>query len=757
MGADRSAVGWAHDFESMVESIPAIVFIAGMDVSGTWEYVNSWIEPILGFSPREWLATPGIWAARLHPDDRERVLAGARRGAGEAGDAIAAEDLERSSSFVAEYRMLHRDGHTVWMRGNHSLAPAPDGTMVWYGVLIDVSEEKQAQLELERRTEAQAAVARLGRHGLAGRPIDELAREACRAITEVLGAARAIIGNVREGSESLDVHTFVSWPVEPEPRRLRRTLGMRTPAGYTLMTGLPLMLADWDAESQFTPDEFLYGLGVRSSVCIRIEGPDRPWGVIGAFATQRGAFSEHDVNFVTSLANTLSDALARQWADAAMEHRALHDPLTGLPNRELFSDRLTHALERARRQAGSLSALLFLDLDHFKQINDTLGHHAGDQLLTEVAARLREVLRPTDTVARLSGDEFALLLEDVASERDVIATAERIASLFARPFALAAGSQFVTTSIGIALASGQEDAAALLSDADAAMYRAKQRGRARYDLFDDNLRTRENARARLESDLQRALDRGELRLEYQPLVWASTEKVMGVEALLRWDHPERGLIMPAEFIQVANESGLINRIGQWVAAQTLRDGTRWARQHPDLKPLRLGFNASIQELRNPHFAEQLGAVIESSGVSADHVNLELDEYLLRDDAERIHDELWEVKRLGVRLVIHDFGTGAASLTQLATLPIDAIKVDRRFIGGIDTDDAAARIARAVVATGTSLGLTVVGAGIETVAQARILRDLGVTVSQGYLYSKPVDAAAIDAILADPGCLRRTLP
>ncbi len=489
---------------------------------------------------------------------------------------------------------------------------------------------------------------------------------------------------------------------------------------------------------------------------MRIEGPVHPWGVFGAFSSRPHAFSEHDVDFVVSLANILADAIERQDAEDAMQHRALHDPLTGLPNRVLFTDRLEQALERVRRHPGSLAAILFIDVDHFKQVNDTLGHQAGDDLLIGIATRLREAVRPTDTVARFGGDEFGLLLEEIASERVAIATAERVAAGFARPFVLDAGSQFVTVSIGIAIADDHQDAQAMLQDADAAMYRAKQRGRARYDLFDEDLRVRALARGRIENELRRAIELHELRLVYQPVVRLKDETLGGLEALLRWEHPQRGLVLPGEFIPVAEESGLIDRIGLWVIEQALHDAARWKDARPDRPPLGLGINVSMHQLHNRRFAEQLADAIDAGGIDPENIHLELDERVLRDDAEQIHRNLLALKRTGVRLVIHDFGTGDSSLTRLAELPIDAIKVDRRFVAALGRDADAGRIAQAVAATGHALGVSVVGLGAETVAQVDELRRLGCTHAQGLVYSAPVPAAEIARIVADESLLKLQL-
>jgi diguanylate cyclase (GGDEF)-like protein/PAS domain S-box-containing protein len=729
MSAKQPELSLPSDYQAIVESIPGIVFIASTAADGAWYYVNDWIEPILGYTAEEWTSDPGLWLERIHPDDRERVLELEARALAELEAAPERERIEPSESDAVDYRVLHKDGHVVWIRDSSVLVPSPgSGELLWHGVLMDITDQKEIEQQLERRSAAQAAAARLGRHALGGKPIAELLDEACESISEVLGAERVIATQTGE-------------------------------PGYTLSTGQPLLLNDWDNETHFDVDPMLAAAGIKSSISVRIEGPSRPWGLIGVFAARPNAFNDHDVNFVTLLANTLADAIERQKADADMQHRALHDSLTGLPNRVLFTDRLTHALERSRRHADSksLSAILFVDVDHFKDVNDTLGHQSGDELLIGVAARLREAVRPTDTVARFGGDEFGLLLEEVGSERDAIATAERIAAGFARPFSLETSSQFISVSIGIALTDGHGNAQAVLNDADAAMYRAKQRGRARYDLFDVELRERALARGRLENDLQLAIEKGELRLEYQPIVLLENEVTYAVEALLRWDHRQRGSIPPDEFIPIAEESGLIDRIGQWAIHEALRDAARWQQLHPHLKPLCVGINTSIHQLQNARFPEVLSELIAAVGVDPAIVNLELDERVLREDARHVHRTLEELKSLGARLLIHDFGGGSSSLTQLARLPIDAIKVERSFIAAMGTDEQPARIARAMIASGLALGLSVVGTGVETAEEVAELRRLGVKSVQGYFYSEPVCADTVSEILDDANRLRRTLP
>ena len=740
------------DYQTIVETVPAIVFIAGTGIDGIWHYVSDWVQPILGFTVDEWTSNE-VWARQMHPDDREHVLAVEAQ---EVDAALACEnDGDRPwGTFYLDYRMLHKDGHVVWIRDNSVLVRDADGELLWHGVMMDITDQKLAEQELERQSAAQAAVANLGEHALGGMPIAELLELACRTVTDVLAVDAVAVSQIGNDGQSLDVRASFGWPAEDPPAH--HPLDPRGLGALAISTEKPLLVQDWDQETEVLASPLITGAGIKSSIAVRLKGALHPWGVLGAFARRANAFSERDVNFVVAVANILADAIERQEAEDAMQHRALHDVLTGLPNRSLFADRLEQSLERVRRHPGTLAAILFIDVDHFKQVNDSLGHQAGDELLIGVATRLREAVRPTDTVARFGGDEFGLLLEEIASERVAIATAERIAASFARPFMLESGSQFVTASIGIALADGHQESEALLRDADAAMYRAKQRGRARYDVFDDDLRMRAVARGRTENELRRALDMNELRLVYQPVVDLRDEHVDAVEALVRWDHPLRGVLPPAEFIEVAEESGMIERIGQWVIDTALRDAARWEQMRPDRPPIRVGVNVSVQQLLSPRFSDNVGDAIRTAGIEPQTLALELDESVLRDEAEQIRSALRLLKRVGVRLAVHDFGTGDSSLRQLAALPIDTIKVDRRFVGALGTEDAAGPIAQAVIGTGTALGLKVIGLGAETLDQVLALRRLGCHGAQGYLFSKPMSAAEIDNLLVHGGSLRRTV-
>jgi diguanylate cyclase (GGDEF)-like protein len=442
------------------------------------------------------------------------------------------------------------------------------------------------------------------------------------------------------------------------------------------------------------------------------------------------AFAEHASLAVTD---------ARMVDDA--RHRAMHDSLTGLPNRALFIDRLAHALASARRRRTGV-AVLFLDLDNFKVVNDSLGHTAGDDLLLAVGGRLRETLRRSDTIARFGGDEFGILVEDVEHERDAIRVAEQVAALFVHPFSLDAREHFVSASIGIAISDAAADKPdTLIRNADAAMYRAKSHGRGGYELFDEIMRARALERLRIESELRAALTRDELRLVYQPIVSLATGAVTGAEALVRWQHPERGELAPAEFITVAEESGLIVRLGEWVLTAACEEAARWAAMRPDGPPLNVSVNLSARQVAESRLAEVVAEALERSGLDPANLVLEITESVLLEDADTPKDTLRAVKDLGVRLVLDDFGTGYSSLGYLKRLPLDGLKIDRQFVAGLGTDSDDTAIVSAVTGMAHGLGLTVIAEGVETEGQRDALRALGCQRAQGYLFWRPVSAAA----------------
>jgi diguanylate cyclase (GGDEF)-like protein len=422
---------------------------------------------------------------------------------------------------------------------------------------------------------------------------------------------------------------------------------------------------------------------------------------------------------------------------------AFRDSLTGLPNRALFMDRLGHALTRAERSGANL-AVLFLDLDRFKILNETLGHEVGDRLLREVGLRITSCLRPEDTVARLGGDEFALLLEDTADLGAATAMAERISAEIQRPFIVDGRDVLISASIGIALTGGGSmQPEEVLHNADLAMYQAKAEGRARYELYQPGLSMSTRERLDLQSDLRTAGARQELSLRYQPVVNLTTVRAVEVEALIRWDHRRRGALLPADFIALSEESGLMVPMGQWV----LREACRQARAWPaELSSLVVGVNLAASQFERDLLPDEIAAILRETGLEPGRLQLEVSEAVLMRDDPRMLDRLDALKRLGVRLAIDDFGTGYASLSYLKRLPVDCLKIDRSLIKGVGNDTEDTAIIRAVVTLAQSLGIVVTAEGVETAEQLAQLRALGCAQGQGYYFARPVAADRLPELL-----------
>jgi diguanylate cyclase (GGDEF)-like protein/PAS domain S-box-containing protein len=427
------------------------------------------------------------------------------------------------------------------------------------------------------------------------------------------------------------------------------------------------------------------------------------------------------------------------------------DALTGLPNRILFIDRLGYCIERARRRDASMFAVLFLDLDRFKIINDSLGHVVGDQLLVALARRLERCLRSSDmvarlntehTIARLGGDEFTILLEGIRDVSDALRIAERVQETVGQSFALNGQEVFTTASIGIATSATQYDSPeVVLRDADTAMYRAKSKGGRRCEVFDSAMRDRAVARLQLETDLRRAVERGEFRLHYQPIVSLSTGRLAGFEALIRWEHPDRGLIPPDDFISVAEETAVIAPIGWWVLREACRQMRQWQLRSADDSFLTISVNLSPRQFAQSQLATEILDTLADTGLPARSLKLEITETTIMESTESASAVLGELKQIGVQLAIDDFGTGYSSLSYVHRFPLDALKIDRSFITEMGTGLRRSEIVRAIVNLAHNLGLEVIAEGIETQHQLDVLRSLGCEYGQGYLFSRPVEADA----------------
>ncbi len=448
----------------------------------------------------------------------------------------------------------------------------------------------------------------------------------------------------------------------------------------------------------------------------------------------------------------IQDVTDRKLAQEQLLHDAFHDALTGLPNRALFFDHAKMAIQRSKRDETRLFAALFLDFDRFKVINDSLGHMIGDMLLIAIARRLETCLRPGDTVARLGGDEFTILLEDLTDTGDAIEVAQRIQEEISRPFNLSGHDVFTTVSIGIAPScTGYERADELLRDADTAMYRAKSLGRQRHEVFDKSMHDTAMKLLQLETDLRRAIERNEFVLHYQPIVSLKEGRISGFEALIRWQHPERGFVSPIEFIPLAEETGLIIPIGQWVLAEACRQMNKWQKLVPQDVPLSLSVNLSGKQFMQPDLAEQISRILAETGFDPKYLKLEITESMVMENIDSAIKLLNRIRALGVELSIDDFGTGYSSLSYLHRFPINTLKIDRSFVSQMMDGDENAEIVRTIVTLARSLQMDVVAEGVETMPQLQRLTSLHCDYVQGYLFSEPVSImAAFDMLSTDGG-------
>ncbi|HUA74039.1 MAG TPA: EAL domain-containing protein [Solirubrobacteraceae bacterium] len=682
---------------ALIERLPAIVYVADAGVDGAWHYISSGVEPILGFTPKEWMSDLGLWARQVHPDDRQHVFG--------------REEELLEPGTPDEYRILHRDGSTVWVRDEAALLTDAEGRSRWHGVMLDITDRKLAELELERRAAQQAAVARLGERALEGAEVAQLMHHALAEGARILGVQT---GAVLE-------HT-----AEPGSFALRAGLGLPS-----------------------TRKRSAYALGdLPSGIARQIESREGSWGVLWLATPAEERSSAADADFVQALANILADAIQQRGTEDHIRYQALHDPLTDLPNRVLFLDRLGHSLTRP----GAQVAVALLDIDNFKLVNDSLGHSAGDELLRKVAPRLTAALRPGDTIGRLGGDEFVVLLEQVPDEAAAARVAERIVAAFEVPFELATGEHFAKASLGIALAGGEQgiEPAALIRDADAAMYQAKARGRARFEVFDGAMRARTVKRLSVENDLRRALEREELRVVYQPIVaLGERPRIVSAEALLRWQHPVRGLLAPGEFIPVAEESGLIESIGRWVLDTACAQAASWhAEQGEDGDPLGIAVNLSARQFTQRELEQTVLAALAQSGIPASSLCLEITESVLLDEPDRVSETIGEIAKRGVRFVLDDFGTGYSSLAYLGRLPIDGLKVDRSFVDTLGASARSTAITTAIVRMAQALSIEVIAEGVENETQLRLVRELGCELAQGFHLHRPLQPEQVSELLAE---------
>jgi diguanylate cyclase (GGDEF)-like protein/PAS domain S-box-containing protein len=523
-------------------------------------------------------------------------------------------------------------------------------------------------------------------------------------------------------------------------------------AGAAAATGHPVNSVDVQADSCWADLREVaaeHGVAAAWSTPILAADGRRVLGTVDVYSRIVGEPDDDVQGILAMVANLASIAVDRKAFEDQLAHQSMHDPLTELPNRVLFLDRLELAIARGRRTRAQI-AVLFVDLDRFKNVNDSLGHDAGDELLVGVARRLADALRPGDTVARFGGDEFTILCEDLphGSARDrAIEIAQRLRGAVAQPFSIRDTEMFVGLSVGIAIAErGDETPDELLRDADAAMYHAKAAGRGRVEVFDETMRTRVMARHTTENELHRAIDRGELRVFFQPIVSLEEAECIGAEALVRWQHPERGLVTPSEFISLAEDTGLIVPLGTWVLEQAALQAAQW--QLARGRDFLVSVNLSARQLTQPELPKQVAAIIDRTGVRPSSLCFEITETAFMEDADAVMRVVEEVRELGVRFAIDDFGTGYSSLGYLKRFAVDTVKIDRAFVDGVADDAGDLAIVTAVIGLAHALGLCVVAEGVETEPQLKSLIDLECDEAQGYYFAPPQPADDLEKVVSN---------
>lgn len=717
------------EFRSLAEHATDIVSRHTPD--GVVTYVTPSVSD-LGVEPED-LVGRNIYDL-VHEADRERVRSTVDP-AMRAGDTV-----------TVEYRLRTAHDDVRWLETTMAAITGDDGRVTEVRCSTrDITARRRDADELDRRLAQQSAVADLGERALAGMPIPDLMREACEAVARTLDVPLSSV--VEFGPGDMVLAAGHGWPSSVIGDRFTLPPRLRSEVFRRIVDG-PVVFLDASAQPAGVYSEGLLEHGIVSGATVALGDRERPMGSLGAFTREPRVFTDDDTNLLQAVSHVLATAIAARRAEDQARHDAMHDPLTGLPNRVLFRDRLAQALARSERDGAPLAVLL-LDIDRFKLINDSLGHLVGDELLREVAPRLSGAVRTSDTVARLGGDEFAVLCEDLEDEREAQEMAERLGACFLRPFALGGEQQFATASVGLVVADSHIEASELLRDADAAMYRAKEAGRGRYEVFDEGMRARAVARLQVENELRRALDREELQLFFQPIHDLRSGRIASCEALVRWNHPDRGLVGPDQFIPIAEESGLIVPLGAWVLQRACRQLARWRRSVDAAEDLRITINLSARQVTQPDIVDTVAEAIEEAGLDPRDIGLEITEHVLIEDAETTADTLRRLQRLGVRLVIDDFGTGYSSLSYLKRYPIEVLKIDRSFIDGIADDESGdLAIVTAIVRMASALGVDVIPEGVETEAQLDRLRELGCQYAQGFLLDRPLPPEQLEARLRE---------
>ena len=707
---------------TLAESMPQLVWIALPDGAHSYfnqkwmEYTGANLDDLYGSGWLDW----------VHPDDRQRITEGWLQASA------------TGETHQPEYRLRRADGVYRWFLARALPARAADGSIdKWLGTSTDIDDQKTIEQDIRRRAVQQSLIAAFGQKALANSDIDELLNAAVLAAADGLEVRFSRLLQLSPDKGSLLLKCGIGWDPDWVDHQLPDPSDQ---AGlcHVVESNEPIVVNDYELASEFSPSLLLLGHRIRSAVDVPIAGAAGPYGVLGAYSPEPQRFSADNVHFLRSLANTLATAIDRKAAEDRLTYLAQFDPLTGLPNRTLFLDRLSQGITLAQRNQWRVGAVS-IDLDRFKTVNDTLGHAVGDELLSAVAARLQTCLRSADTVGRLGGDEFAFVLTDLAKADDAALVAQKVITALAQPFQLSGVEVYVSASLGMAIYPDDgDDAVVLLKNADTALYLAKERGRNSYQFYLPEMNARTLERLQMETQLRGALERGEFLLHFQPKVNLASGEISGFEALLRWQHPARGLVPPLQFISILEDTGLIIPVGEWVVQTACEQLLRWQAAGVALHPIAV--NISARQFLQRDVDTTMGAILRNAGIDPALIEFELTESMLMNDPQEAVRMLKNLRTQGIRLSVDDFGTGYSSLAHLKRFPLDALKIDRAFIRDVTTDPDDASIALAIISLAHSLKLKVVAEGVETEAQLNFLRAHRCDEMQGYYFAKPMPEA-----------------
>lgn len=704
-------------YKDLINSVEGVVWEAE-GRSHEFTFVSNQAHQILGYRADEWIHQPDFWKEHLHAHDREWA-------------ATFVQSVTPDQDYQIEYRMVAQNGETVWIRDMFHADFDSDHPSRFRGVLLNITEAKKAEQSLRMAH-------------------DELERRVYERTAELTRAIAAL----RESEERYSLAVLGAndglWDWNLQSGEIYYSSRWKAMLGFS------------DLEITSKPDEWFNRIHpedverVKAEINGHLEGKTQQFQSEFRMLHKDGNYrwmltrgvALRDQRGTYRMAGSQTDITERKLAEEQLLHNAFYDALTNLPNRALFLDRLAGAAARSKahikRGRPALYAVLFLDLDRFKVINDSLGHPLGDQLLIDLAKRLQNCLRPGDTVARFGGDEFTILVEDISDVRDAIKVAERVQQELKLPFILDSRDVFTSVSIGIAVSSeDQDNENDLLRNADAAMYRAKEKGKSRYEMFDKSMHGRALALLHLETDLRRALERNELRIFYQPVVSIQDATILGFEALVRWQHPQRGLLLPDQLIPLAEETGLIVPIGYSVLRQACLEMHGWHKQF-DVYPF-LSVNISAKQFMQKDLIDQLRAILQETGFDPHYLKLEITESIIMEDTEGSLELLQKLKELHVQLLVDDFGTGYSSLNYLHKFPIDTLKVDRTFVSS-GTEGENWEIVRAIISLAHNLGMDVIAEGVETENQKQQLISLGCNKGQGFLFARPLSSEDVPVTL-----------